>query len=393
MGQKLKILSIFGTRPEAIKLAPVLRELDNHPERIISQVCITGQHRELLDQALELFDIQPDFDLDIMQANQTPTEVASLTLSKLAPVFQRLAPDWVLVQGDTTTAIAASLAAFYAQVKVGHIEAGLRTQDRWNPFPEEINRKIIGAIANLHFAPTESAKHNLIQEGIHEEDIFVTGNTGIDALLWVLNQQLSTRATMSAIENRVKHGDLKGLDVNKKMILVTAHRRENQGKPLEDICQALKEIAKKYVDEVQIIYPVHLSPAVYEPVNRLLGSVPNIMLIPPVDYFLLVYLMKQAFLILTDSGGIQEEAPALGIPVLVLRNVTERIESLEFGTGCLVGTDSEEIVKRTTKLLEDKAYYKNMAKPNYHYGDGQAAKRVVKILLGEDPSPFIPKTK
>jgi len=393
MGQKLKILSIFGTRPEAIKLAPVLRELDNHPERIISQVCITAQHRELLDQVLEFFDIQPDFDLDIMQANQTPTEVASLTLSKLAPILQSLAPDWVLVQGDTTTAIAASLAAFYAQVKVGHIEAGLRTQDRWNPFPEEINRKIIGAIANLHFAPTESAKHNLIQEGIHVEDIFVTGNTGIDALLWVLNQQLSTRATMSAIENRVKHGDLKGLDVSKKMILVTAHRRENQGKPLEDICQALKEIAKKYVDEVQIIYPVHLSPAVYEPVNRLLGSVPNIMLIPPVDYFLLVYLMKQAFLILTDSGGIQEEAPALGIPVLVLRNVTERIESLESGTSCLVGTDPEKIIKEVKRLLEDAEYYKILSKSKYHYGDGQAAKRVVKFLLGEDPSPFIPKTK
>jgi UDP-N-acetylglucosamine 2-epimerase (non-hydrolysing) len=347
----------------------------------------------LLDQVLKLFDIQPGIDLDVMRKSQTPTEVASLTLSKLAPILQNLAPDWVLVQGDTTTAIAASLAAFYARVKVGHIEAGLRTQDRWNPFPEEINRKIIGVIANLHFAPTESAKHNLIQEGIHEEDIYVTGNTGIDALLWVVNQQLSTRATKSAIENRVKHGDLKGLDVNKKMILVTAHRRENQGKPLEDICQALKEIAKKYVDEVQIIYPVHLSPAVYEPVNRLLGSVPNIMLVPPADYFLLVYLMKRAYLVLTDSGGIQEEATALGIPVLVLRNVTERFESIEAGTSCLVGTNCEKIVNRVTKLLEDAEYYNSMAKPNYLYGDGQAAKRIRKILLGENISSFTLDTK
>jgi len=393
MPKKIKILSIFGTRPEAIKMAPVLKELDKYPDRIISQVCATAQHRDLLDQVLGLFEIQPDYDLGVMQSSQTPTEVASLTLSKLGPIIQNEEPDWVLVQGDTTTAMAASIAAFYAQVKVGHIEAGLRTQDRWNPFPEEINRKIIGAIANLHFTPTESAKHNLILEGIQGEDIFVTGNTGIDALLWVLNQQLSTPAMMSAIENRVKQGDLKGIDVIKKMILVTAHRRENHGKPLEEICQALKEIARRYVDEVQIIYPVHLSPAINETVYRLLGSVPNIMLVPPVDYFLLVYLMKQTYLILTDSGGIQEEAPALGKPVLVLRNVTERMESFASGTNCLVGTDCERIIKEVTRLLEDAEYYKILSKSKYFYGDGHAAKRVVKILLGEEPSPFITKTE
>ena len=392
MDRKLKILSIFGTRPEAIKLASVLRELDNHPERINSQVCITAQHRELLDQVLELFDIRPDYDLDIMQANQTPTEVASLILSKLAPILQSLAPDWVLVQGDTTTAMASSLAAFYAQVKVGHVEAGLRTQDRWNPFPEEINRKIIGAIASQHFAPTENAKDNLLREGVLEEDVYVTGNTGVNALLWAVSRQHTTHVSAAAIEEAIKHGILKNLDVTKKMILVTAHRRENQGKPLEDICLALKEIAEKYVNDVQIIYPVHLNPAVQEPVHRLIGNLPNIMLIPPADYLSLVYLMKMAYIILTDSGGIQEEAPALGKPVLVLRKVTERPEAIEFGTGCIVGTDRKEIVKKTITLLEDKAYYTKMAKPNYHYGDGRAANRIVEVLLGKNTTPFTPRT-
>ncbi len=392
MDRKLKILSIFGTRPEAIKLASVLRELDNHPERINSQVCITAQHRELLDQVLELFDIRPDYDLDIMQANQTPTEVASLSLSKLAPILQSLAPDWVLVQGDTTTAMAASLAAYYAQVKVGHIEAGLRTQDRGNPYPEEINRKIIGAIASQHFAPTENAKDNLLREGVLEEDVYVTGNTGVDALLWAVSRQHTNHVSPAAFEEAIKQGILKNLDVTKKMILVTAHRRENQGKPLEDICLALKEIAEKYVNDVQIIYPVHLNPAVQEPVHRLIGNLPNIMLIPPADYLSLVYLMKMAYIILTDSGGIQEEAPALGKPVLVLRKVTERPEAIEFGTGCIVGTDRKEIVKKTITLLEDKAYYTKMAKPNYHYGDGRAANRIVEVLLGKNTTPFTPRT-
>jgi len=390
MPNKLKVLSIFGTRPGAIKMAPVLRELEKYPEKITSQVCITAQHRDLLDQVLELFDIQPDYDLNVMRTNQSPAEVASLTLSKLDPILQKVTPDWVLVQGDTTTAMAASLAAFYARVKVGHVEAGLRTQDRWNPFPEEVNRKIIGVIANFHFAPTESAKQNLTNEGVHEKNILVTGNTGIDALLWVLNQQYPSFATKSSIEKKINNGDLKGFSVDKKMILVTAHRRENHGKPLENICLALKEIAERHGDDVQIIYPVHLNPVVHEPVHRLIGNLDNIMLIPPVDYLSLVYLMKRAYLILTDSGGIQEEAPALGKPVLVLRNVTERSESIGFGTGCIVGSDQEEIVKKTTKLLEDKTYYMNMAKPNYPYGDGQAAKRIVKVLLGENAIPFKP---
>lgn len=393
ISKKIKILSIFGTRPEAIKMAPVLKEFNRHPDRIISQVCITAQHRELLDQVLKLFDIQPDIDLDVMRKGQTLTDVASITLSKLGPIIQNEEPDWVLVQGDTTTAMAASLAAFYAQVKVGHIEAGLRTQDRWNPFPEEINRKIIGAIASLHFAPTESAKDNLLLEGVHEDNIFITGNTGVDALLWAVNHQQSTLVSADVIEKAIKHGVLKNLNVNKKMILVTAHRRENQGKPLEDICRALIEIAERYVNDVQIIFPVHLNPEIYEPVHRLLEDIPNIILIPPVDYFLSTYLLKQAYLVLTDSGGIQEEATTLGIPVLALRNVTERYESIESGTGCLVGTNCEKIVKKVTELLEDAEYYKSMAKPNYLYGDGHAAKRIRKILLGENISSFTLDTK
>ena len=374
-------------------MAPLLIEFDRHPDRIVSQVCITAQHRELLDQVLNLFDIQPDIDLDVMRKGQTPTDVASITLSKLGPIIQNEEPDWVLVQGDTTTAMAASLAAFYAQVKVGHIEAGLRTQDRWNPFPEEINRKIIGAIASLHFAPTESAKDNLLLEGVHEDNVFVTGNTGVDALLWAVNRQQATYAPADVIGKAIKDSVLKNFNVNKKMILVTAHRRENQGKPLEDICQALITIAEGYVNDVQIIFPVHLNPEVYEPVHRLLKDIPNIILIPPVDYFLSIYLLKRAYLVLTDSGGIQEEAPALGIPVLVLRNVTERFESIESGTSCLVGTNCEKIVKKVTKLLEDTEYYKSMAKPNYLYGDGHAAKRIRKILLGEKPSSFTLATK
>ena len=388
MSKRIKILSIFGTRPEAIKLAPVIKEFNKYPDRIVSQVCITAQHRELLDQVLDLFDIQPGIDLDVMRKDQTPADVASITLSKLGPIIQNEEPDWVLVQGDTTTAMAASLAASYAQVKVGHIEAGLRTQDHWNPFPEEINRKIIGAIASLHFAPTEAAKENLLLEGVHEDNIIVTGNTGVDALLWAVNRQQTTLDSEDPYKEAIKDGVLKKLNLNKKMIFVTAHRRENHGKPLEEICLALQEIVERYMNEVQIVFPVHLNPEVYEPAHRLLGDIPNIILIPPVDYYLSIYLLKQAYLILTDSGGIQEEASALGIPVLVLRNVTERFESIESGTSCLVGTNCEKIVNKVTELLENGEYYKSMAKPSNTYGDGQAAIRIRKILLGESTSSF-----
>jgi len=273
----IKLLSVFGTRPEAIKMAPVIRELAKHPDRITSKVCVTAQHREMLDQVLDLFEITPDYDLNLMRVGQSPTQVASLVLAQLEPIFEAEQPDWVLVQGDTTTVMAASIAAFYARVKVGHVEAGLRTFDKWQPFPEEINRKIAGVTADLHFAPTEQSRQNLLREGVPDENILVTGNTVIDALHWVAEQPF----------------DLNSLNpdfsADKRLILVTAHRRENFGQPIENICLALKEIAERYHGEVQIVYPVHLNPNIQEPVYRLLGSIPNIILLPPLNYLPLVH--------------------------------------------------------------------------------------------------------
>lgn len=384
-GKNLKILSIIGTRPEAIKMASVLKELDLYPGRILSKLCVTAQHRELLDQMLRTFNLRPDYDLDIMRSDQSPAGVASATISMLEPILEEFKPDWVLVQGDTTSAMAASLVSQYAQVKVGHIEAGLRTQDPRNPFPEEMNRKVIGSVASLHFAPTIRAKENLLREGVAEESIKITGNTGIDSLFWAVNQIETEDDAVKVIVPEAQ----KYIDHNKKSILVTAHRRENQGKPLEDICLALKQIADKYKNDVEVIFPVHMNPLVNNPVHRILGNLSNILLIPPADYLQTVFLMKHAYLILTDSGGIQEEAPALGKPVLVLRNVTERVETIQNGTSCLVGTDTEFIVKEVSKFIEEEEYYKEKAKPIYFYGDGKAAKRIVSILMGEDPSPFV----
>jgi len=370
METKLKIISVFGTRPEAIKMAPVIRELAKYPDRISNKVCVTAQHRQMLDQVLVLFDIHPDYDLDIMQESQTPTQVAASVLTRLEPVLQREKPDWVLIQGDTTTTMAASVAAYYARVKVGHVEAGLRTHDKWQPFPEEINRRIAGVVADLHFAPTERSQQNLLREGVPNENILVTGNPVIDALHWVAEQPF----------------DYGTLDLNlqkARLILVTAHRRENFGKPLENICIALRKIAERYGDQVQIVYPVHLNPNVQEPVNRLLKGIDNITLLPPLDYLPLVCLMKQAYLVLTDSGGIQEEAPGLGKPVLVLREVTERPEAVDAGTVKLVGTDRTSILNATIRLMEDASEYQKMATAINPYGDGHAANRIVKALLGE----------
>jgi UDP-N-acetylglucosamine 2-epimerase (non-hydrolysing) len=370
METKLKIISVFGTRPEAIKMAPVIRELAKYPDRISNKVCVTAQHRQMLDQVLVLFDIHPDYDLDIMQESQTPTQVAASVLTRLEPVLQREKPDWVLIQGDTTTTMAASVAAYYARVKVGHVEAGLRTHDKWQPFPEEINRRIAGVVADLHFAPTERSQQNLIREGVPNENILVTGNPVIDALHWVVEQPF----------------DYGTLDLNlqqARLILVTAHRRENFGKPLENICIALRKIAERYGDQVQIVYPVHLNPNVQEPVNRLLKGIDNITLLPPLDYLPLVWLMKQAYLVLTDSGGIQEEAPGLGKPVLVLREITERPEAVDAGTVKLVGTDRTSILNATIRLMEDASEYQKMATAINPYGDGHAANRIVKALLGE----------
>ncbi len=374
----LKVLSIFGTRPEAIKMAPVVQELQRRAN-IISRICVTAQHREMLDQVLALFNITPDYDLDIMRPGQTPTQVAARVLLKLDTLLRDVCPDWVLVQGDTTTVMAATIAARYQKIKVGHVEAGLRTGDMLNPFPEEMNRVIASAIGNLHFAPTKQARDNLLHEGIVKDSIIVTGNTVIDALLEIAGRPWTPPPGHPIY--RWKHHHNQSSD--QKLILITAHRRENFGRPLQNICAALKEIARRGRDNLHLVYPVHLNPNVYEPVHRLLGDIPNISLISPLDYLSLVHLLKRSTLILTDSGGIQEEAPSLGVPVLVLREVTERPEGVEAGTVRIVGTDTETIVTETFRLLTDSDAYEAMSKSVNPYGDGQAAKRIVDRLIGD----------
>jgi UDP-N-acetylglucosamine 2-epimerase (non-hydrolysing) len=370
MAKRLKILAIFGTRPEAIKMAPVVKALKAHADRVEARVCVTAQHRHMLDQVLELFEIQPDYDLDIMTENQSLAQVTASVFTGLDPVLVGEAPDWALVQGDTTTVMAASLAAFYRRVKVGHVEAGLRTRDKYHPFPEEVNRRVAGVVADLHFAPTTWARDNLLGEGVPAEAIHVTGNPVIDALLSVAGRPYDPEP-----------GPLAGLPWEKRIILVTAHRRENFGRPLEDICAALMDIARRYPNDVHIAYPVHLNPNIHDPVHRLLGGVPNISLLSPLDYLPLVYLMQRCYLVLTDSGGIQEEAPGLGVPVLVLREKTERPEGIEAGTVRLVGSRTERIVAETIRLLDDPAAYQHMAQAVNPYGDGHAADYIVEALL------------
>lgn len=379
----MRVLSVFGTRPEAIKMAPVIRELERRSQSgVESLVCVTGQHREMLDQVLELFGITPDYDLAVMEENQTLAGVAAAVLARLEPVLRQVKPDWVLVQGDTTTVAAASLAAFYARARVGHVEAGLRTFDKWQPFPEEINRRVAGVVADLHFAPTERSRQNLLREGIPAERILVTGNPVIDALHWV--------ASLPSDE-KLPSGDLSTLaPPHARVILVTAHRRENLGRPLENICLALRELAARYGDALRIIYPVHLNPNVWGPVHQLLGEVPNIILLPPLDYLPLVHIMRRAHLVLTDSGGIQEEAPGLGKPVLVLRDVTERPEAVEAGTVRLVGTEQSRIVAETERLLEDPVEYQRMARAVNPYGDGHAAERIVDALTQQGAAVTAP---
>ena len=388
----LKILLVFGTRPEAIKLAPVIRELQRRSVeaglRVV--VCVTAQHRQMLDQALQLFNIVPDYDLDVMKANQSPTQAASGILAGLDPILQKEQPDWLLVQGDTTTVTAAALAAFYARLKVGHIEAGLRTFDKWQPFPEEINRRVASVIADMHFAPTATARQNLLQEGVPDNRILVTGNPVIDAIHWVAKQPPTPEAR-ALLEQCLTSIELNGQ--NKRLILVTAHRRENFGSPLENICLALRDIAARYGSRVCIVYPVHLNPKVWDPVHRILGGITNIILVPPLDYLSLVHLMKHSYLVLTDSGGIQEEAPGLGLPVLVLRHVTERPEAVEAGTVRLIGTNRSRILTETVRLFEDAAAYSRMACAVNPYGDGHAAERIVRALLGEDVVAFESTTR
>lgn len=368
-----KILTVFGTRPEAIKMAPLVHALaaDN---RFASKVCVTAQHREMLDQVLDLFEIEPDFDLNIMKPGQTLNDVTTSIIVGLKPVLELFKPDVVLVHGDTATTFASALAAYYQQIKVGHVEAGLRTGNIYSPWPEEANRKLTSAITNYHFAPTAGSKENLLREGVAESDIMVTGNTVIDALFWVrekLKQDKSLSVSLTA--------NFDFLDSDKKLILVTGHRRESFGGGFERICEALRQIASKH-PEVEVLYPVHLNPNVQEPVNRLLNDLDNIFLIEPQEYLPFCYLMDRASIILTDSGGIQEEAPSLGKPVLVMRDTTERPEAIDAGTVRLVGADIEQIVCQVEILLSDTEEYKLMSLAHNPYGDGLACSRILDFL-------------
>jgi len=368
---RTRILSIFGTRPEAIKMAPVVKELEKHQDSIESFVCVTAQHREMLDQVLSLFEIEPQVDLDLMEANQTLSSLTARALNGVTNVLLDIKPDIVLLQGDTTTVMVASLASFYQKIMVGHVEAGLRTYDKYSPFPEEINRRLVSAMATYNFAPTQKAANALMTEGFSKESIFITGNTVIDALLATIKKDCEL--------------DMDFLDPNKKLILVTAHRRENFGKPFQNMCKALKEIVVRNPD-IEVVYPVHLNPNVRKPVNQILENTERFHLIEPLGYKKFVHLMNRSHLVLTDSGGIQEEAPSLGKPVLVLRNETERPEAIEAGTAKLVGTDIDTIINETEKLLHNRDEYEKMARAVNPYGDGNAADRIVKIILSEKRS-------
>ena len=369
----MKVLTVFGTRPEAIKMAPLVHALAKDPH-FEAKVCVTAQHREMLDQVLKLFSIVPEYDLNIMKPGQGLTEITCRILEGLKPVLESFKPDVVLVHGDTTTTMAASLAAFYQRIPVGHVEAGLRTGDLSSPWPEEGNRTLTGHLATYHFAPTETSRQNLLRENIADNRITVTGNTVIDALFWVRDRVLSDEALHNELTQRYPF-----LANGKKMILVTGHRRESFGRGFEQICHALAEIAANNPD-VQIVYPVHLNPNVSEPVKRILGHVENVILIEPQDYLPFVWLMNRAWLILTDSGGIQEEAPSLGKPVLVMREMTERPEAVSAGTVCLVGTDSQRIVNEVTRLLQDESAYQAMSRAHNPYGDGHACHRILSAL-------------
>ncbi|MCG9625992.1 UDP-N-acetylglucosamine 2-epimerase (non-hydrolyzing) [Vibrio mediterranei] len=370
---KKKILTVFGTRPEAIKMAPLVHALAAD-ERFEAKCCVTAQHREMLDQVLELFEIKPDFDLDLMRPGQTLNDVTARILTELKPVLQEFKPDVVLVHGDTATTFAASLAAYYEQIAVGHVEAGLRTGNIYSPWPEEANRRLTGALTKFHFAPTDTSKQNLLKENFAEADISVTGNTVIDALL-LIQDKIATNETL---ENELS-AQFPFLDESKKLILVTGHRRESFGGGFERICEALAITAKQH-PEVQIVYPMHLNPNVREPVNRILSDVDNVHLIEPQQYLPFVYLMTRAYIILTDSGGIQEEAPSLGKPVLVMRDTTERPEAVEAGTVKLVGTGIDIIVSNLHVLLTDINEYEKMSFAHNPYGDGKACQRILTVL-------------
>jgi UDP-N-acetylglucosamine 2-epimerase (non-hydrolysing) len=370
--KQIRVLTVFGTRPEAIKLAPVIDELRRR-SGIVCKVCVTAQHREMLDQVIDLFGIVPDYDLNLMRKNQTLSQLAASVLERLAPVLQAECPDWVVVQGDTTTTAITALGAFYHRARVAHVEAGLRSFDKWQPFPEEINRRVTGVIADIHFAPTEQSRQNLLREGVVESCVQVTGNTIIDALkrIQILPWDPSSLGKKAHVLE----------SPGSKLILVTVHRRENFGEPMVQICGALRKLAERY-PHIHLVVPVHRNPNVWEPVHRLLGKVSNITLLPPLDYLTLVHLMMRSYIVITDSGGIQEEAPALGVPALVLREVTERPEGVASGNVKLVGSDPQRIICETARLLDDPYEHLRMARAVNPYGDGHAAERIADALEG-----------
>jgi UDP-N-acetylglucosamine 2-epimerase (non-hydrolysing) len=372
---KVKILTVFGTRPEAIKLAPVIKAFQK-ASGCEMKVCVTGQHRAMLDQVLSLYTLAPDYDLNIMSTNQTLSGITQLTMLGLENIFQEFPADWVIVQGDTNTTFAASLAAYYRKIPVAHVEAGLRTQNIYSPWPEEINRQLTSRIAALHFAPTLGAQQNLLREGIAEQITQVTGNTVIDALFESVVLLENNAEQMKKMAETFSF-----LDPSKKLLLLTSHRRENFGDSLQQICRAMLRLAAR--DDVQIVYPVHLNPNISGPVNALLGTCKNIFLLPPQDYLPFIYLMKKAYLILTDSGGVQEEAPSLGKPVLVVRDTTERPEGIAAGTARLIGTDEENIIKNVEEFMDKNELYEIMRAASNPYGDGKASQRIVERLLHE----------
>lgn len=372
VNNKFRVFVVFGTRPEAIKMAPVVFALNKYPD-VVTKVCVTAQHRHMLDQALALFRISPDYDLNLMKEGQDLTDITAGTILGLRGIFKEAKPDLVLVHGDTTTTFAAGLAAFYEKIPVGHVEAGLRSGNMYSPFPEEMNRRMADAVSSLLFAPTDRAKKNLVASGTDPKGIFVTGNTVIDALLMTVAKIKDDPSQREALASRFPF-----LSGGKKLVLVTGHRRESFGDGFERICNALKTLGER--PDVQLVYPVHMNPNVREPVNRILGNRANVFLIDPQDYLPFVYLMERSHLIITDSGGIQEEAPSLGKPVLVMRYNTERPEAVEAGTARLVGTDEGLIVKEATKLLADPVAYAEMAKADNPYGDGRAGERIGKVV-------------
>lgn len=381
-----KVLLVFGTRPEAIKMAPLVKELQKQKERIETVVCVTGQHREMLDQVLEIFDIKPDYDLNIMKRGQDLYDVTARVLTGMREVLKEINPDIVLVHGDTTTSTAAALAAFYQQIPVGHVEAGLRTHNIYSPWPEEMNRQITGRIATYDFAPTLLSKKNLLKENVPEDKIIVTGNTVIDALYWVVDKIKNDKALDIELDMELKCAgyDVGRLSNGKKLVLITGHRRENFGEGFIRMCNAIKTLTEKY-PEVDFVYPMHLNPNVRKPIHEVFGKdlsdLDNMFFIEPLEYLVFVSLMEKSSIVLTDSGGIQEEAPGLGKPVLVMRNTTERPEALDAGTVKLVGTDYDKIVGEVSRLLDDETYYNQMSHAVNPYGDGLACERIVSTFI------------